>query len=320
LAQKQGLVPALYRCLQFHADIPQPVRDRLSLLYRVNAARNQYLLDTLGEILAVFASGDLPAIPYKGPILAATIYNGIERRACGDLDLLVHRGDVLRARDLLLAHNFKPVHHFRDQKEEVQRLQNDCEYNLERTCDGVNVELHWAFRPKFFPFPLDMEGLWSKAKTINVGGIDTLTLAPDDLLLVLCVHGAKHCWERLGWICDIAALLRANPELDGYALSARAKELRCERVLWLGLTLAQDLLGVTAPDPFRAKPPSEVDALVTWVRQSLLAEPGQLLNQRKKHSRALFHLMIRDRLQDRLPLARHWAGILFQNTKEAWGA
>ncbi|PYY09939.1 MAG: hypothetical protein DMG69_08890 [Acidobacteria bacterium] len=26
------------------------------------------------------------------------------------------------------------------------------------------------------------------------------TLSPEDLLLVLCVHAAKHVWRRLSWV------------------------------------------------------------------------------------------------------------------------
>ena len=35
-------------------------------------------------------------------------------------------------------------------------------------------------------------------------------LAPNDLLLILCVHASWHLWGRLLWICDVAELIRGK--------------------------------------------------------------------------------------------------------------
>ena len=312
MAQQQGLIPVLHRCLHGNPSVPLAVRERLRLLSRLNTARNHQLLDTLTAMLAAFASHGLPALPYKGPVLAATLYGDLGHRACGDLDLLVRPGDVLRARDLLVAQEFQPQHRFRDRSEEVEHLRSDCEYNLGRASDGVLVELHWAFRPRFFPLPLDMDGLWERAPVVRVGGMSMLTLAPEDLLLVLCVHGAKHCWERLGWICDVAALLGTHPDIDGHALAVRAKDAGCGRVLWLGLALARDLLGVNPPAPFAARPPAVVAALAAQARRQIVGDKEWPL------ARGLFHLRVRDRLQDRLPYARHRVRREFREVLKDW--
>jgi hypothetical protein len=37
-------------------------------------------------------------------------------------------------------------------------------------------------------------------------------LSLENLLLVRCAHGSKHLWERLGWICDVAELIRVRKE------------------------------------------------------------------------------------------------------------
>ena len=315
-AQQQGLIPALHRSLDRQPAVPQAVRDRLRLLFRVNAARNKQLLNALGEVLALFAAHEIPALPYKGPVLAVTLYGDLSRRACGDLDVLVRPGDLLRGRDLLLAQGYAPQHRFRDRNEEQQHLRAECEYNLERSSDGVLVELHWAFHPRSFPLPLDMDDLWDRTRTVRVGGLTTLTMASEDLLLVLCVHGAKHCWERLGWICDVAALLRAHPDLDGRTLASEAKALGCERVLWLGLTLARDLLGADPPAPFGTRPPAVMAALAAQVRRQIVGPKDRPL------LRGLFHLRVRDRLSDRLPYMRRqahwWFRGWFREPQEKW--
>src|SRR5207244_11975507 len=64
--------------------------------------------------------------------------------------------------------------------------------------------------------------------SLPLGGTLVRTLSAEHLLLVLCAHGAKHCWERLGWICDVAELLRGTPALDLSGMLAQARSLRSE--------------------------------------------------------------------------------------------
>ncbi|MBV9851365.1 MAG: nucleotidyltransferase family protein [Armatimonadetes bacterium] len=314
LARRQSVAPLLYHRLRGPSapQPPPPVLSKLRLLSHVNAARNQQLMDELDTLLTLFRSHGIAAIPYKGPVLAATVYGDLTLRACGDLDILLRPTDILRAGDLLRTVGYQPEHQFRDAREEAEHLRADCEYNFRRASDAMLVELHWHFRPRFFPLPLDMDGLWDRARTVQIGSVTVLTLAPEDLLLVLCVHGAKHCWERLGWICDVAALLRALPDLDGRALAAQAKGLGCERVLWLGLALAQDLLGIAPPDSLRSDTSPVVSALAAQVRRQFFEGPGRPLD------RSLFHLRVRDRMQDRLPYVRHRIRRQFWVLQQDW--
>ena len=69
-----------------------------------------------------------------------------------------------------------------------------------------------------------------------------LALAPEDSLLILCVHANKHQWSRLGWICDIAEMLRSHPDLNWPVVMEQARMLRSERMLLLGLLLARESL------------------------------------------------------------------------------
>ena len=72
--------------------------------------------------------------------------------------------------------------------------------------------------------------------------------APEDLLFILCVHGGKHCWEYLVWLCDIAELIRCYPKLDWKQAIETASSLRARRILLLGLSLARNALGAEIPD------------------------------------------------------------------------
>jgi len=62
---------------------------------------------------------------------------------------------------------------------------------------GTVVGLHWRLAPDWFFFALDLEQLRPRLKVTSLGGVSVRTLSSEDLLLVLCAHGTKHCWERL---------------------------------------------------------------------------------------------------------------------------
>ena len=304
-ASRHGLTAQLDRYLQNHPelDAPAAVLSRLKLQSRINLARNQQLVEELAALLTLFGAHDIPAMPYKGPALAVTVYGDLTLRACGDLDILLRPADVLRAKALLLGQGFQPVQQFRDGQEEAQHLQADCEYNFHRASDGLLVELHWRFRPQFFPLPIDLGRLWASALPVILGGAATLTLAPEDLLLILCVHGTKHRWERMGWVCDIAEVLRAYPGLSWGKTWAQAKALGCGRVLLLGLALANELLGTPLPEAAPRKMPAAVTALTAQVRRQLVQEGESGMHNSR--ARMLFHLRVRDRLRDRIPYVKH---------------
>jgi hypothetical protein len=90
------------------------------------------------------------------------------------------------------------------------------------------------------------ERLWQDLITIDLNGTTVKTFSAEDLLFSLCVHGSRHLWERLGWICDVAELITRQP-LDWAALLERAASADAERMFLLGVHLANQLLDAPLP-------------------------------------------------------------------------
>ncbi len=81
-----------------------------------------------------------------------------------------------------------------------------------------------------------------------LAGRQVLTLAPEHLLLLICSHSAKHGFERLGWICDIARFLIVSENLVWPAAVAQARRTRTLRQFSTGIRLAVDLLRAPVPE------------------------------------------------------------------------
>jgi hypothetical protein len=197
----------------------------------------------------------------------------------GDLDILVHKRDVVHARDLLLAQGYRPYTPMTT-AQEAAHLRARYHLNVLREDGQGMVELYWACARRYWRVALDMAQIQARCTTVVLAGAPVRTLAPEDLLLVLAVHGAKHYWPRLGWMCDVAELLRLHPTLEWDHVQARARSLGVQRLLWLSLRLAQHLLGAPLPDPvaWQMHRDPYVDALAAQVRAHLrprIVIPGQ---------------------------------------------
>ena len=247
LARRHAVVPLLYLQLERHASdlVPHEHLRQLKKHYLENAARNTVLTAELCRLLALFANSDIEAIPYKGPVLALFAYDNLALRRFVDLDVIVKKSDVLKAREILLAEGYSPAKSLSlRQQELLLRTQHNMQFSREN--HRLIVELHWEVAPHLFASSVNAETLWRDLVTININGTQVKTLSADDLLFSLCVHGSRHLWERLSWICDVAELL-SRRSFDWPKLLERAANADNERMFLLGLFLAEKLLDAPLP-------------------------------------------------------------------------
>ena len=81
-----------------------------------------------------------------------------------------------------------------------------------------------------------------------VGGCDMRCLSPEDSLLVLCLHAAKHLWTRLIWLADIAETLRTQT-IDYSLVFSQARALGIARILGVSFWLVKNVLRAELPKP-----------------------------------------------------------------------
>jgi hypothetical protein len=299
-ALRHGLMPLLYRNLKSTCPnaVPEAVLGQLRQYFLANAARNLFLTEELLELLHLFEAHGIPAIPYKGPVLAASIYGDLTLRQVSDLDILIRKEDMLEARDLLVPLGYRPQFELTHaQAAAYQRSQ--YEFLLIRNKGRLTVELKWEIVDRFFSFPMDYECLWGRLKPISLDGKEVLTFSPEDLLLILCVHGAKHLWTNLIWVCDVAELVRLYRGLDWEWVMKQASAVGSQRMLFLGLFLARSLLDAPLPEEIRKQVEAEpmVKRLAKQVEQRIFHESDGLPGLWET---SLFHLKGRERLKDRI--------------------
>ncbi|HXL15489.1 MAG TPA: nucleotidyltransferase family protein [Methylomirabilota bacterium] len=297
LAERHGLLPLLAHHLVASAPASVPAGFRDELHGRVSAivGRNLMMTSELIRVVRRLEAREIPALPYKGPVLAVAAYGSLALRSFDDLDLLVPRRHVREAARLLLEDGYQPVYRLTP-AQEAAYFRTQCEYIVER--DNVRVELHWEIVPPYFSWPFDLEGLWGRAEPAVLAGATLRTLSVEDLLLVLCAHGSKHCWDRLEWIASFAEIVRRSASADWTRVRDGARRAGASRMLALSLALVRDLMEVELPP--HAREPVERDptarSLAHEVGRRILSGDAGMLDRPRE---VRFHLRARERLRDR---------------------
>jgi hypothetical protein len=160
---------------------------------------------------------------------------------------MIPKQHVLKAKELLLSQRYLPLLKLSPVQERAY-IQSEYEYNFTHERTEVRLEIHWKCFPWELPFSLTLKELGKRLKRVRMMDREVLTFSPEELLLILCIHGYKHCWEALGLICDVAGLIQIYQEMDWDLVTEEAHRYGSERILFLGLYLAKDLLEVNLPD------------------------------------------------------------------------
>jgi hypothetical protein len=296
LATHHRVKPLLYWRLQALCPDapPQWLMHKLQRDFYANTRRSMFLSKKLVQLTELFADHDLPIVPYKGPMLAMLAYHNLALRQAGDLDILVHQSDLERATDLLVAHGATLRH-----TPEEQQVQLKHFYTFDFAYESIFVEMHWRFAGRLHSIPLSLHDVANRLTSISFAGKPVFVFAIEDLLLILCVHGMKHYWERLSWVSDIAWLLHTNPTIDWDIALERASQARCRRIFLLGVYLAHVLLDGPLPPHVlhQIRAEKTIAYLVVRLQKRMFVPLGQ---PGPSKIADLLYIMSRDRWHDKI--------------------
>jgi hypothetical protein len=247
-ANAHGLLPLLAAHLLTVARdlVPPPILPQLRVDCLGGAKSNIYLLRELMRILELFNAESIRALAFKGPVLGQMVYGDVGLRQAGDLDILIAKEDFTRTKELLQSNSYLMAPQL-TASQQRSHLGFHCEIQFLNHDQFSVVDLHWGLTPKTFPFLLGFEDLWSRRQGIRLAGQSIETFSNADLLLYLCVHGAKHYWSRLEWIAAIAELVRSTHARDWAVVLDRASETKSRKILSLGLLLASNVFALDLP-------------------------------------------------------------------------
>jgi Uncharacterised nucleotidyltransferase len=316
LAENHGVLPLAARNLVENArGIPLEIETRLRSSYELNLQRNMWFASELARILRHFEGRELRVIPYKGPVLALAVYGDLGLRSFSDLDFLISPANFKSAKQALGDLGYRPSDVCSESLERLS-LRTGYERSFDGTAGKHLVELQWALLPYFYAVgppetsrknisryndsrdnDICVGGLLARSGKALVGNYEVSCLSPEDSLVVLCLHAAKHLWTRLIWLADITELLRTQ-NIDFAVVSRRAESLGISRMLGVSFGLAKKLLRASLPSAAEAMIVSDPQVEVLGSKfAARLARGAEYELESAEYFRLIFQL--RERRYDR---------------------
>jgi hypothetical protein len=310
-AIRHGVLSFLNSMLRAHGwldCLPTDARRGLEAAFTHRTTRSLSLLGELARILQNFRQEAIPALPFKGPVVSKLVYGDFLKRSYCDLDILVREADLDRACQLLIDAGYRPPTPL-SPRQKAEYFRTECAVQLQDDRHGFVVELHWRFNERNAAIALPVAAFWQRAQPFELAGATVPSLCREDLCLYLCVHGAKHRWERLEWIACLAELIRTGSDLNWSAIEERAAAYRIERLLHLGLLLAQGLFEIDLPPALeqRALADRAACSIADGVAEDLFSEAGPRSHYHERAMRYLFLLRTREHWGDRVRVLYHSA-------------
>ena len=292
-----------------HALVPAEVRDKLRELRRAQTVFTLQLTAELFRVLERFATADIEILLTKGPALAVRCYCDPGMRQYVDLDLVIRGNDIRHATQIMLELGYHP----RVPLTTIDAKKTPGEYSFVQSATRLLIEFHTESTFRYHPRPLNIKKLFQRSTSLIIDDRRVPVLSLEDELVLICVHGAKHFWERLLWIADVAALISRQP-LDWDRALAVANEVGALRILRLGLRLASDFLGAEMPPRLgRSVRADRAVAKLAAQIESRLAHPD--LHEIGILQRAAFRVRMRDSL---LPGLAYLLRLSLSPTEEDW--
>jgi Uncharacterised nucleotidyltransferase len=250
LAREHGVVGQLAACLNDPDApiIPSEIKQALLERQRQQNFLTLRLTGELFRLLELFNRSEIRALVIKGPVLAAQAYGDPSLRSYGDLDLLVRQRDIRRASELMIASGYQAAVSL----DAIRAGKTPGQYLFCKPDSKLLVEFHNDSTLRYFPRHLPIEDFFACQIRVRLDAHEVPAPSLEDHLVLICVHGAKHFWERLSLIVDVAGFVAQQTSISWERAGSSAKAVKSEHLLHTGLRLAMDVLRVKLPEPIAA--------------------------------------------------------------------
>jgi len=308
----------LYRSLKKACaeSVPNEALKTLEREYDINSRRSLLVFGKLVSILKLLQDNHILAVPFKGPVLAEMVYGDIALRRFGDLDILVNKHHAFKAIRILEDYGFRPEINL-NKKQIFAYAGKKSSIELTGNMSGLAVDMHWEMSGSYTFYPMDLSRMETHLIKVNIAGKTINQPCAEDLLIYLCLNGARDCWQDMESVSALAGLIQSHPEPDGMRLMQLSSTLRCQRSVGLGLFLACDIFHVSLPKYMMTLVEKDpvIPELAETVYNSFFNENNGTDAAKVNSKFSAFHFRVRDRWSEKIRYGKY---LLLGATAREW--
>jgi hypothetical protein len=183
-------------------NTPVFFQQKMKRIYSDALYKNIFIKNQTQQILNEFEKQGIEVIPLKGPLFAEKYFGDIGARVSSDVDLLIRKRDLIRAKRFLKKLGY--VY----EKNELPSYFNCGFY---KTIPGspcpLAVELHWDLANEKTS-KVDIEEFWNHAERYQSTYHYVKELSDHHAFYMICLHGWRHNLESLKYYLDIIQMIK----------------------------------------------------------------------------------------------------------------
>ena len=252
-ATVNGVVPVVAHALTTHLADKDAFPDHWKAAYEETATRISAYMQELDRVAAALAERSIPLIALKNSGITRRLYQHPGASPMGDIDVLIAPRDFHAAHAVMeqlgYTLKFRNIHEKDDIDEAFAGGGAEYSTNLPGG-EHLWLELQWRpiagrwIRPEQEPKAEDLLHRASRG-----ADTDVLLMSPEDNLLQVCLHTAKHSFVRAPGFrlhTDVERIIETQPiDWDGFI--RRVRDMHVCTAVYFSLAMAASLLGTNIP-------------------------------------------------------------------------
>ena len=262
MTYSHGVFPLVYNILKIYDSlIPN---EKLSYMKKINmdiVKENMLMTSELIKVMKLFKENDIEAIAFKGPTLSQNAYGNISLRQYCDLDILLKKEDVYKVYDLLKNKYERSLKLTSSQEKTWFKYAHDLGLTNEK---GIHIECHWSMFDSDHPINLGNIDFFEDRTITNINNNNINTISNEKFLIYLCVHGAKHLFERIEWVCDIDKFIK-NHDINWNKIDEILENDNSKRFFLLGLFMAKLFYNTKFDEKYEKQYDKEIEEVINHI-------------------------------------------------------
>ena len=239
-------------------------------------------MQELDKASKLLSDNNIEMVALKNSGITRGLYTRYGACPMGDIDVLVRKQDFRKAHRILVDHGYEMKFRSPLEEEDIEKAEQGggAEYAVKLpNGDNLWFELQWRpvagrwIRPDQEPSADEL-----MERSVSIKGSSAKLLAPEDNLLQVCLHTAKHTYVRAPGFrlhTDVDRIVRGCV-IDWEAFTQRVISLEVKTATFFSLALASDLLDTPVPDHVvvRLSPGKwKVNVISKWLQSVGLFDP-----------------------------------------------
>ncbi len=159
--------------------VPERIQEHSKFLYFQQWTKNEFLWQETQRLKQVLDEASVDTIFLKGVILADRFYGNMEKRAIGDIDILIKEQDIAKAHHALITNGY--VRNSRVFLNDTLCMYFTHHYAYSKK--NVDLDLHWALS-RHLSYRIDYNQIWHNRQQWQCKG-NCFDVLPKEYELVL---------------------------------------------------------------------------------------------------------------------------------------